>query len=138
MVEKTKKPGFVKNLLITGQKTRFIVIISSIVVTAVFFMLAVFSLLGFLNLFLSPLDFVIFALLSGTGIYGFFEYFRLRRIYKIDLVFPNFIRDIAESRRAGMTFTKAILFAAKGNYGILTRNGGDRDIWWVFEDVFYE
>jgi len=30
------------------------------------------------------------------------------------------VRDLAESRRAGMTFTKAIMYASNGNYGGLT------------------
>ncbi|RKY24069.1 MAG: type II secretion system F family protein, partial [Planctomycetota bacterium] len=34
--------------------------------------------------------------------------------------FPDFVRDLAEARRAGMTFTKAIIHASKGNYGVLT------------------
>jgi flagellar protein FlaJ len=58
--------------------------------------------------------------LSITGIYGWFTYLHVRKIYKIDSIFPDFVRDLAESRRAGMTFTKAVLFASKGNYGILT------------------
>jgi len=65
-------------------------------------------------------DFFVFATLSGTGIYGMYEYFKIRRISKIDGIFPDFVRDLAESRRAGMTFTKALMFSAKGNYGLLT------------------
>jgi flagellar protein FlaJ len=59
-------------------------------------------------------------MLSGIGIYGFYETIRLRKIYKMDTIFPDFVRDLAESRRAGMTFTRAIHFSSKGNYGILT------------------
>ena len=39
---------------------------------------------------------------------------------KIDSRFPDFVRDLAESRRAGMTFTKAIMYSSRGNYGVLT------------------
>jgi flagellar protein FlaJ len=45
---------------------------------------------------------------------------RLHRVRKIDERFPDFVRDLAESRRAGMTFTKAIMHSSKGNYGLLT------------------
>ena len=121
MDEKQKKVGFIKTLLITGQTVRLGIIISAVVTTTVLILLALLSLLGILDLgFFTPVDLIVFAILSGTGIYGFFEYFRLRKITKIDKVFPDFVRDLAESRRAGMTFTKAILFASKGNYGILT------------------
>ena len=44
----------------------------------------------------------------------------MRRVRKIDARFPDFVRDLAESRRAGMTFTKAIMYSSKGNYGVLT------------------
>lgn len=118
--EDAKKPGFFKELILTGQTTRLIVIIATIISVIIFALLGLLSLLGILQAPLSAVDFFIFAALSGTGIYGFYETMRLKRIYKIDTIFPDFVRDLAESRRAGMTFTKAILFASKGNYGILT------------------
>ena len=118
--DETQKPGFIKELLLTGQTNRLIIIIATIVSVIVFVLLAVLSFAGVLQIMFSGVDFLIFAALSGTGIYGFYETIRLRRITKIDNIFPDFVRDLAESRRAGMTFTKAILFASKGNYGILT------------------
>jgi len=118
--EDAKKPGFFKELILTGQTTRLIFIIATIISVIIFALLGFLLLLGILQAPLSAVDFFIFAALSGTGIYGFYETMRLRRIYKIDTIFPDFVRDLAESRRAGMTFTKAILFASKGNYGILT------------------
>ncbi len=125
-MEKTAKPvdlqktGFVKTLILTGQMTRLIVYIVTAVLVSLFLILAILSMIGVLNLFIGPVDFFVFALLSGAGLYGMYEAMRVRRIAKIDAIFPDFIRDLAESRRAGMTFTKAILFASKGNYGILT------------------
>ncbi len=115
-----KKIGFVKTLLLAGQKTRLLVILVTIVCIIVFFLLAVLSLLHVIPAFLTFGDYIVLALLSGTGIFGMYEAMRVRRIAKIDAIFPDFVRDLAESRRAGMTFTKAILFASKGNYGILT------------------
>jgi flagellar protein FlaJ len=115
-----QKTGFVKTLIITGQLTRLIVYIVTAVLVSVFIVLGVLSMLGILRIFIGPVDFFVFALLAGTGIFGMYEALRVRRIAKIDAIFPDFVRDLAESRRAGMTFTKAILFASKGNYGILT------------------
>ena len=125
-MEKTAKPlnlqktGFIKTLILTGQLTRLIVYIVTGVLVSLFIVLGVLSMIGILNIFIGPIDFFVFALLSGAGLYGMYEALRARRITKIDQIFPDFIRDLAESRRAGMTFTKAILFASKGNYGILT------------------
>jgi len=120
MANKIQKPDFVKKLILTGQFNRFIVQVVTATTATIFFLLAFLSMIGIVNLFLTAVDFIILALLAVTGIYGMYEYFHVRRIYKIDSIFPDFVRDLAESRRAGMTFTKAILFASKGNYGILT------------------
>ncbi|RLF40432.1 MAG: hypothetical protein DRN12_05425 [Thermoplasmata archaeon] len=114
------QPSRIQKLLITGDLPRLIVYMATSVSVSVFIILGLLSLLGIANLG-NSMDFFIFALLSGTGIYGMYEYLNHRRISKIDAVFPDFIRDLAASRRAGMTFTNAILFTSKGNYGLLTK-----------------
>ena len=118
--DETKKMGYVKKLLLAGQLNQLLIYIATGVSVSIFLLLAFLSSLGIIGGALSPVDFLVFAVLAGTGIFGWYEFFRIRRIYKIDTIFPDFVRDLAESRRAGMTFTKAILFASKGNYGILT------------------
>jgi flagellar protein FlaJ len=107
-----------KNLLFLGS-TKILVGILSIASAIFLVILALCATLGIIK-YDSPIDFVVFAILSWTGIYGFYDYLRLKRIRKIDSIFPDFVRDLAESRRAGMTFPKAILFSSKGNYGMLT------------------
>ena len=113
------KIGFIKNLRVTGDLTRLIIYISTGFFIALFLILALLSFIGIIG-FGSPIDYIIFAFLSGTGIYGMYAQINHRRIYKIDSILPDFIRDLAASRRAGMTFTKALLFTSKGNYGPLT------------------
>jgi flagellar protein FlaJ len=113
------KPGKIKTLILSGDFTRLIVYICTGISVALFLILALLSFFEIIG-FGSTSDYLIFAVLSGTGIYGIFEYLHFKRIYKIDSIFPDFIRDIAASRRAGMTFTKSILFTSKGNYGLLT------------------
>lgn len=120
MEEIEKKPGFIKNLILTGQLDRLIIILATIISFSIFLLLGILTLIGIIQGIGTPTDFFILAILSGTGIYGIYEAIRVRRIYKIDSIFPDFVRDLAESRRAGMTFTKAILFASRGNYGVLT------------------
>ena len=113
------KPGLLKQLMLSGDLPKLIIYTSSIVSVSIFLLFAAlsfFSVIGFGN----PVDFIVFAMLSGTGIYGMYEYIHYRRIYRIDTIFPDFVRDLAASRRAGMTFTNAILFTSKGNYGLLT------------------
>jgi len=122
-----RKTGFINNLIMTGEIYRFIVYLITVVPLAV---LIVFSLLSMLEI-INPIniagfligtwyDYIIIGLVISTGVFGIYEFLRLRRVRKIDDRFPDFVRDIAESRRAGMTFVKSILNASKGNYGVLT------------------
>jgi len=122
MKKNIKKPknSFIKNIILAKNLNRFIVNIVTGVLVSIFVILGVLSLFGILKGFGGFVDFFVFALLSGTGVYGMYESLHARRISKIDSIFPDFVRDLAESRRAGMTFTRAILFASKGHYGILT------------------
>ena len=117
---KKPKRGYFKTLKQTKNLNKFIINVVTCVLVSLFVILGVLSLLGIYKSFGSYVDFFVLALLSGTGLYGTYQMLHARRIAKIDAVFPDFIRDLAESRRAGMTFTKAILFASKGQYGLLT------------------
>ncbi|HEV2429363.1 MAG TPA: type II secretion system F family protein, partial [Thermoplasmata archaeon] len=66
------------------------------------------------------LDFLVLGLLAFLGPYGFAETTRLRRISKIEDRLPDFLRDVAEAGRFGMTLPDAIVVASKGRYGLLT------------------
>jgi flagellar protein FlaJ len=123
--------GFLKRLVQTGQFTRFIIYMSAIIPAILFIFLALFSLFNIIDpinisvtgqnfIFGTPVDFLLIAVFIFTGVFGFYEFFRLHKIHKIDDRFPDFVRDLAETRRAGMTFTKSIMNSSKGNYGILT------------------
>jgi len=118
--EAPKKQGRLKKLNLAEDLVRLIIIGVTAGCIAVFCLLALLTGFGVVKGFAGPIDYIVFAILSGAGIYGFYGMLRARRIAKIDAIFPDFVRDLAESRRAGMTFTRAILFASKGNYGILT------------------
>ena len=121
------KQGMLKKLMFTGQLTRFTVYLIAAVPATIFIIMALLVQLNVIGeLVLGPIvigtatDFVLFAMFLGTGTFGIYEAIRLRRVRKIDERFPDFVRDLAESRRAGMTFTRAIMHSSKGNYGVLT------------------
>lgn len=117
---KKPKQSYFKTLKQTKNMNKFIINVVTCVLVSLFVILGILSLLGIYKGLGSYVDFFVLALLSGTGLYGTSQMLHARRVAKIDAVFPDFIRDLAESRRAGMTFTKAILFASKGQYGLLT------------------
>jgi len=66
------------------------------------------------------IDFVAFSGLVAMGPYGFYAAARHRRIRRLEERFPDFLRDLAASRRAGLTLEASIQIAAKGEYGALT------------------
>ncbi len=65
-------------------------------------------------------DFVVLGMLSLIAPYGFIKASKLRRIGKIEQRLPDFLRDVAEPGRFGMTRPEGNVVASKGRYGLLT------------------
>jgi len=131
MEEESKKimkmPGMFKRLIFTGQLTRLIIYLAAAIPAIIFIFLALFASFGVIKpatfgtvIIGTAADFLLIGLFIFTGVFGIYEFLRLHRVHKIDNRFPDFVRDLAESRRAGMTFTKAIMYSSRGNYGVLT------------------
>jgi len=68
----------------------------------------------------NPLDFMVIALLVFIGPYGFYENHRYNKIRSLEEKLPEFLRDVAESGKFGMTLAVSIRSASKGRYGDLT------------------
>jgi archaeal flagellar protein FlaJ len=66
------------------------------------------------------LDFFVLGLIVMIAPYGFTMSAKLRRISKIEERLPDFLRDVAEAGRFGMTLPDAIVVASTGRYGMLT------------------
>ncbi len=66
------------------------------------------------------MDILLAGVVFGAGPFGYFYNQELKRIEAIDEKFPDFLRDIAESARAGMTLPRALVTASRGTYGALT------------------
>jgi len=121
-MSKIPQQNMIKKMILSGELNKIIVYVVSGALVSIFLILGILSSLNIVSFgFAEPIDFFIFAILSGTGIYGMYEYVHYNWVRKIDAIFPDFVRDLASSRRAGMTFTKAILFTSKGSYGLLTK-----------------
>lgn len=50
-----------------------------------------------------------------------FNYINFTRSREMELRFPNFLRDLVEMTRAGLPLHKAIIFASKTDYGVLSK-----------------
>src|SRR6266571_3576106 len=97
-------------------------------------LLILFGFVGFLNLInsvklgfradQSPAERFIYWMVLGTlgfiGPYGFFLAKQQREIKLIERRLPDFLRDVAEAGRFGMTLAEAIVVSSGGRYGKLT------------------
>ncbi|UCC93153.1 MAG: type II secretion system F family protein [Thermoplasmata archaeon] len=66
------------------------------------------------------IDFVVFAVLIAVGPVGMMITMEQSRIADIEKRLPDFLRDVAEAGRFGMTLSGAIVASSKGEYGRLT------------------
>ncbi len=92
----------------------------SIGLMAVFIFLAFLDNIGSVNLPLEPIDYVIFAILGALGPMGFYMSSKEKHVREIETRLPDFLRDVAEAGRFGMTLADAIVIASAGRYGRLT------------------
>jgi len=99
------------------------------VAAVVFFVVAALNYTGTLNVVLRPgegtganpaIDFAVLGMLCLIAPYGFLATAHQRRISKIEERLPDFLRDVAEAGRFGMTLSDAIVVASSGRYGLLT------------------
>ncbi len=94
-------------------------------------LLVVFGFIAFLNLIGSVafsfrsdatnldnfLNWLVIAILGFIGPYGFYTARKQREIKQIERRLPDFLRDVAEAGRFGMTLAEAIVVSSGGRYG---------------------
>ncbi len=66
------------------------------------------------------IDFAFLAIAFIFGPYSFYEWQIMRNVTAMEQEFPNFMSDLAENRKAGLTIENSIKIAASGNYGKFT------------------
>ncbi len=95
----------------------------------VLYAIAALNYLGILSILVRPgepvganpaIDFAVMGTLVIIGPYGFLASAQYRRISRIESRLPDFLRDVAEAGRFGMTLPDAIIVASKGRYDLLT------------------
>ena len=92
----------------------------SIGFTALFIFLAVIDGIGSVSIPFDPVDYVIFGMLAMIGPLGFYMSAKEKRVREIETRLPDFLRDVAEAGRFGMTLADAVVVASAGRYGRLT------------------
>ena len=108
----------VKETELSGVKTIMIV---CAIALAIFVILGVLTMLHrFQVLWFTGPDLMIIGLMAFMGPVGIARNREDHRIKEIEERLPDFLRDVAEGGRFGMTLAKSIVSAAKGKYGKLT------------------
>lgn len=95
-------------------------LIGSFVVMIIFIFMAVLVSIGGISIGLSTMDLVILAITVLLGPYGLYDSMVQKKIKKIEDRLPDFLRDVAEAGRFGMTLADAVVVASYGRYGVLT------------------
>ncbi len=99
------------------------------IVAAAFWTVAIMNYVGTITITLAPgeptganpaIDFFVLGMLCLIAPYGFAMTAKLRRIGKVEERLPDFLRDVSEAGRFGMTLPDAIVVASTGRYGLLT------------------
>src|SRR5207245_3397982 len=94
---------------------------------SLFGFIAFLNLIGSVSLALRPaqqpierfLFWLVFAIMGFIGPYGFFLAKRQREIKQVERRLPDFLRDVAEAGRFGMTLADAIVVSRRGRHGKL-------------------
>lgn len=98
-----------------------LVLITGLVLTAIILVISLLIALG-----RGPwaptrwIDGVALAVLAATGPYGFLVARRAKQVHLLEARFPDFLRDLASGREAGLTLEASIKMATRGDYGVLT------------------
>ncbi len=90
------------------------------VIMAFFVFLGVIDAIGGLETGLEWIDWVALGLMALCGPYGFYSTYQFKKIREIESRLPDFLRDVAEGGRFGMTLAESIKVSSRGRYGRLT------------------
>jgi archaeal flagellar protein FlaJ len=106
-----------------------VALFAGLAVGVAMFAIALVNYLGIFNTPIRPgetlganpaIDFAVLGALAILGPYGFLASAHFRRISRIESRLPDFLRDVAEAGRFGMTLPDAIVVASRGRYDLLT------------------
>jgi len=104
-----KKRDYSRSLLIIGG-----------VFMALFFFIGFLDAIGGLETGLDWIDWVAIGLMAVCGPYGFYSTNQFKKTRQIESRLPDFLRDVSEGGRFGMTLAESIKVSSHGRYGSLT------------------
>jgi archaeal flagellar protein FlaJ len=105
----SRKKDYSKTLLMIGAA-----------IMAVLFFIGFLDAIGGFETGLDWIDWVAMGLMAVCGPYGFYSTHEYNRVRDIESRLPDFLRDVAEGGRFGMTLADSIKVSSRGRYGKLT------------------
>lgn len=99
---------------------RMLVLIVSMSMAAVVLFMAALVAMDSISMGLEWYDLLAIGLAIATGPYGFYSSYQVKKKKDIERRLPDFLRDVAEAGRFGMTLAESIRIASYGKYGKLT------------------
>ncbi len=104
-----------------AKKTAKNILYISLAIAMIFIVVGLLETIGAVDIPpFSAFDYFIFAIMTIMGPYGIYKGKIDKTIDEIEKRLPDFLRDVAEAGRFGMTLADAIVVAASGRYGKLT------------------
>jgi archaeal flagellar protein FlaJ len=68
----------------------------------------------------ASVNIVLLGILILTVPYSVYKFLQFRKLKSYEDEFPDFLRDVADAQKAGLTILQAIRAASKAEYGLLT------------------
>ncbi|PKK81534.1 MAG: hypothetical protein CVT47_01945, partial [Thermoplasmata archaeon HGW-Thermoplasmata-2] len=117
-----RRAGAIKRKFEYEEMERAIIYWFALALTLAFAIVAALMSMGFVGKIwgLNHMDFSVFAMLSALGPVSFYTFIQNMKVLEIEERFADFLYDLAESRKAGMTVANAIKKSSAGDYGLLT------------------
>lgn len=62
---------------------------------------------------------ILLSIMISISPYAIWKYFRVKKVKGMEKQFPNFLRDLVEAKKSGLTLTEALKEASENEYGML-------------------
>jgi flagellar protein FlaJ len=117
-----KKEEIIDIREITKRKQDYskLLLYGGLIVGSILIAMGVLDAIGGIETGLLWIDYVALGLMAICGPYGFYATRRYKKVKEIESRLPDFLRDVAEAGRFGMTLAEAVKVASRGRYGGLT------------------
>jgi len=120
MAEKKKEILDIEQLNLRRQDYSKLLLIIGIVGLVICMVIAFVEIAEVVDTGLEWIYWIMLGLMILSGPYGFYMSWQYKKTQEIENRLPDFLRDVAEAGRFGMTLAQAIRVSSRGRYGRLT------------------